>query len=387
MPTVVLSAFNVANNPDVGGHFWVYLQYALGLRAQGCDVYWLEWFTRREPDRDRRAIDTFLARMAAFGFGDKVALFVAPKKRAPVRECELVGMSSRQADEVFDRADLLLNFYYAVDPELLDRFRRTALVDIDPGLLQHWMQQGQIRIADHDYWFTTGETIGRPGSRVPSASKPWRHIRPCVSVEHWPVAEEPDCGSFTTISSWQSCEWVKDDRGFYENNKRVTFLDYRDLPRRATGDFELALACDLEEDGDELQKMRDGGWTIRHSRDVAASPEAYRDYVRSSRAELSCAKPSCMKFQNAWISDRTLCYLASGRPAIVQDTGPSEYLPSDEGLFRFSSPDEAAAAIEAVNGDYARHRETARALAEHHFDARKVTRLILENALATPVRL
>ena len=380
-PVVVLSAYNVAGSPEVGGHFWVYLQYALGLRALGCDVYWLEWFTQRGPERDARAIETFLARMARYGLGGKVVLFVAPEKRAPARACTMTGMDAAAAEAIFARADLLLNFHYAIDPELLGRVRRTALVDIDPGLLQLWMEQGQIRVADHDRWFTTGETVGLPGSRMPDAGKTWHRIRPCVSVEHWSTAPERNSGAMSTVSSWQAREWVKDDRGHYENNKRVSFLEYRELPRRVGETLELALFFDPEDDEAEIRSMRAAGWRIRHSREVAGSPEAYREYVQGSRAEFSCAKPSCMKFQNAWISDRTLCYLASGKPAIVQHTGSSAYLPDDEGLFRFSNLDEASAAIEAVGADYSRHSRAARALAEEHFDAKNVARQILEIAL------
>jgi hypothetical protein len=382
VPIVVLFSYHVANSPDVGGHFWVYLQYALGLRAAGCDVYWLDWFTRRGPEHDTAALPVFLRRMAQRGFERKVIVLMAPHKRAPMRSCSFAGtLSEAEAERLFRRADLLVNFHYAADPELIARFRRTALVDIDPGLLQHWMHRGQIRVAAHDVWFTTGETVGIPGSGIPDCGREWNHIRPCVSLEHWPVMHEEAPAPMTTVSSWDGGEWLKDGEGrLHENNKRVTFLDYRELPRRVDQRLELAL-CHGPKDTEELETMRQAGWSIRHTRDVASSPDAYRSYVQRSHGEFSCAKPSCIRFQNAWISDRTLCYLASGKPAVVQDTGPSAYLPKDEGLFRFSTLDEAVAAIEAVNADYPRHCRAARALAEEHFDASRVTARILEVAL------
>jgi glycosyltransferase involved in cell wall biosynthesis len=108
--------------------------------------------------------------------------------------------------------------------------------------------------------------------------------------------------------------------------------------------------------------------------------QAYRDYIRRSRGEFACAKPSCMRFQNAWVSDRTLCYLASGRPVVVQDTGPSRLLPNGEGMFRFNTPEQAAAALESMNADYPRHCRAARELAEAVFDARLIAARILEVA-------
>ena len=129
-----------------------------------------------------------------------------------------------------------------------------------------------------------------------------------------------------------------------------------------------------------------GTWAIgpkfgQHSREVAATPELYQAYIQQSRGEFSCAKRSCMRFQNAWVSDRTLCYLASGKPVVVQDTGPSAFLPNGEGMFRFRTPQQAAEAFEAINADYERHCRAARNLAETYFDARQAAEKILSHAL------
>src|SRR5438445_626451 len=131
----------------------------------------------------------------------------------------------------------------------------------------------------------------------------------------------------------------------------------------------------------EWKQLETRGWRIRHSGEVASSPEQYQAHIQHSRGEFSCAKPSCMKFQNAWISDRTLCYLASGKPAVVQDTGPSSFLPNGEGVFRFTTPRQAAAAFEAINADYERHCRAARRLVETYFDAKQAAAKILHHAL------
>jgi glycosyltransferase involved in cell wall biosynthesis len=136
-----------------------------------------------------------------------------------------------------------------------------------------------------------------------------------------------------------------------------------------------------ERDLAEQRDLESRGWRIRQSRQVAATPELYQSYIQQSRGEFSCAKRSCMKFQNGWVSDRTLCYLASGKPVVVQDTGPSGFLPNGEGMFRFSTAQQAAAAIEAINADYERHCRAARKLAETCFDARHVVGKILTCAL------
>ena len=182
MPTVVISAYNVASFPEGGGHFWVYLQYALGLRQLGCDVYWLEGFrSKGRPERENAALAAFRTRTAAFGLANKLILYVThglePAAELPD---EYLAMSREEAEAVYDRADLVLNFHYAISPALLARFRRTALVDIDPGLLQFWTQRGQLKVPRHDLYFTTGETVGRKESRIPDCGLPWIRIRPAV---------------------------------------------------------------------------------------------------------------------------------------------------------------------------------------------------------------
>ncbi|HET6313463.1 MAG TPA: hypothetical protein VFH60_06480, partial [Chloroflexia bacterium] len=163
------------------------------------------------------------------------------------------------------------------------------------------------------------------------------------------------------------------------NDKRDGFLPFLGLPCRTAQPLELALY--LEGDQTERRALEARGWRVRESVEVAATPCDYQGYIQASRGEFSCVKPSCVRMQNAWISDRTLCYLASGKPAVVQHTGTSRFLPDAAGLFRFSDLGEAARCLDAVASDYERHGRLARALAEEHFDARKVVGSVLERAL------
>jgi hypothetical protein len=238
-------------------------------------------------------------------------------------------------------------------------------------------------VAPHDVYLTTGETVGTPAARFPDCGWPWRHIRPPVCLEAWPFRFDPTCEAFTTVSNWWGHDdWIIDDLGNnYENNKRVTFLEFSELPRLTPQRLELALYLSSSElDTRDRKHMEGRGWRIRDSREVAGSPLMYQAYVQGSRGEFSCVKPSCIKFQNGWVSDRTLCYLASGKPAVVQHTGPSSFLPSGEGMFRFQTMDDAVKALAAVNADYPRHCRAAREIAEAYFDAEKVLRDVLAHA-------
>lgn len=370
MTRVVLSTYRALQFLEGGGHFWVYMQYAHGLRSAGCDVYWLDSV---RPGDNGHALAEFSRRLAPYGLDGKAVLMS--------EDGGFVGMSEDEAAELFAETDLLLNFRYAIDPELLARFRRAALVDIDPGLLQYWISEGMIPLHRHDHYFTIGETVGTPRAQFPDCGVEWTRIKPPVALDLWPERYDPAAEAFTTVSSWWAHEWIGDKETGYDNTKRSSFMEFVALPRLTSQPLELALFL-VEYDDPERAELERIGWRVRHSRDVAATPEAYREYVQGSRGEFSAAKPSCMQFQNAWVSDRTICYLASGKPAVVQDTGPSEFLPSNEGLFRVRTPDEAAAAIDAVNANYARHAKAARALAEEHFDATTIAREILETALA-----
>jgi hypothetical protein len=385
MATVVVSAYIVAYRPAMGGHFWVYLQYAHALRRLGCDVYWLERWPPNRP-RDASAIATFFRRMERFGLGGRAILYETAGSDGD-GGLRFIGVSAAAAEAVFRRADLLLNFHYAIDPALLARFRRTALVDIDPGLLQHWISDGQLHVPPHDHYLTIGETVGTPRARFPDCGLPWIRIRPPVCLDLWPYRYDPTCRRFTTVSSWLGHEYVTETSGgvervLYENQKRVSFLRFAELPAKTSSELELALHLEGTLDTADRELLERNGWHVRHALEVARNPDMYRAYIQASRGELSCVKPSFVKHQTAWVSDRTLCYLASGKPAVVQDTGPSAFLPNGEGMFRFSTVEEATEALAAIDADYERHCRAARAIAEEFFDARAVLSDVL-NAVKT----
>jgi hypothetical protein len=395
MTTVVISPSNVVNFREGGGHFWVYMQYAQGLRRLGCEVYWLEHFRRGDPDRDAAVLVTFFERMERFGLGGKAFLYTDTSDGLPGDESagheqrSYIATTAAEAEAVFRRADLLLNFHYAIDPALLGHFRRTALVDIDPGLLQFWIDAGQLTVPRHDLHFSTGETVGTPAALFPDCGLRWRNIHPPVCLDLWPSVDASSGTAFSTVSSWWGggakgkAEWVVDDAEVcYDNSKRISFLEFLALPRMTSQQLELALNfSDDEEDAAERRLLESEGWRILHSREVARTPEMYQFYIQRSRGEFSCAKPSYIKLQTAWVSDRTLCYLASGKPVVVQHTGPSSFLPNGEGMFRFSTMPEAVDALAAINADYTRHCRAARDIVEAHFDATHVLGDVLSCAL------
>jgi hypothetical protein len=369
--TVCLGARTV-DYPTGGGHAWVFLNWALGLRALGCRVIWLEQMPQRGDPAER--IGVLEERLRGYGL-DEIALVepdgTAPTLPAAQRHLDLDGAASE--------ADLLLNMMSGFAPEIVAPFRRAALLDIDPGLLQVWWTKGWVQIAPHDVYLTIGETVGTPDALFPDAGVEWHHVRPAVHLDIWTVADDSPTRPFTTVSHWP----MNHQENPRPNTKRHGFLPYLDLPALTCQQLELAISMFGEPVPAELV---DHGWSVVDAWEVAGTSGAYRDYIRSSRGEFSCVKPSCVEYQNAWVSDRTVCYFASGRPAVIEHTGPSRFLPDAEGLFRFRSPAEAAAQLETVAADYERQSRFARALAEEYFDSRKNAARALEIVLSIKAR-
>ena len=376
MSVTVWLAARTIDYPDAGGVFWVYLNWALGLKAHRCKVIWLELVHPHESlQKIASKMNVLRHRLEPYGLADSVA--VCSFNDTPL-SADITRHSINM--ETSSEADLLINMAYGVPSSLVKNFRRAAFIDIDPGLTQIWISRKQIHIAHHDIYFTIGETVGTPGAKFPDCGLRWQYSPPCVSLDHWQRYPASAGASFTTVSNWYMDDWVEEDGGGYANDKRSGFLPYIDIPKQTTQPLELALRlAGLEQERKELQEL---GWRVREAHEIAATPDDYQRYIQESLGEFSCVKPSCIHLENAWISDRTLCYLASGKPAVIQHTGPSRFLPDSAGLFRFRNVREAVLSLEKTAADYDQQCHIARTLAEDYFDAKKVVKHVLEKAIA-----
>ena len=374
--TVCIFTAGTLSYSNGGGYLWVYLNWALGLRALGYRVIWLEGMDPlASSDDTRRKVAVLKSRLEPYGLGDSVALCSWAGEPLPAELTDgCLGL-----DEATE-ADLLLNQQYGAPYQLLDRFRRTALLDIDPGLLQTWMSKGWVRVAPHDAYFTISETVAQGNAHIPDVGIQWQHSPPCVALDWWPVSQAADDAAFTTVAHWYATAGVHDTDEAYSDDKRSGFLPFLGLPRRTACPLELAL--DVAGGSDyERMILEEQGWRVKDAYQVAPTPAEYQQYIQGSLGEFSCAKPSYVRLQTAWISDRTVCYLASGKPVVVQHTGPSQSLPDSAGLFRFRDIAEAARCLDTVMADYDQQSSLARTLAEQLFDAPKVMGSLLERAL------
>jgi hypothetical protein len=218
-----------------------------------------------------------------------------------------------------------------------------------------------------DRLFTFGANIGTPSSPIPTGSFTWHKTWQPITLDDWATASAPG-NRFTSVMTWQ-IESFSDVGG----NKDQEFLRFMDLPSRTAQPFELAI-------NGPQRLLREHGWQTVDAMGVSRSLWDYRAFIQASKAEFGVAKHTYVATRSGWFSDRTECYLSSGRPALVQDTGWTAHLPHGEGLLAFSNPDEALAGIDRINSDYERHARRAVDIAREYFDARRVLPRLLDEA-------
>jgi hypothetical protein len=198
-----------------------------------------------------------------------------------------------------------------------------------------------------------------------------------VVLTEWEAQPPQWDRGFTSVASWRGPFAPVEYKGVTYGLRVHEFRRFAALPRRTSADFEVALDIHEAETAD-LELLAANGWRLADPAVEAGDPWAYRNYVQRSMAELMVAKGMYVKSRSGWVSDRSICYLASGRPVVAQETGFSQLYPSGEGLLAFSDLDAAAACVEEVAGDYERHSRAARDVAAEHFDSDKVLRRLLQ---------
>lgn len=282
------------------------------------------------------------------------------------------------------RPDLLLSIMgaaAALEPE--GSVQTSAVfVDIDPGYPQMWRELGLADMFEgHDQFVTIGENIGRDDCAIPDCGLDWITTPPPVILEAWPFT--PGGTAFTTVATWRNPYGTVTWNGETYGSRVHEFRKFAELPRLVDAEFELALAIDAAE-VDDLALLDRNGWRLVDPTRVAGTAASYRSYIQGSRAEICVAQSMYVATRSGWLSDRSLCYLASGKPVLAQDTGFSDNYPVGEGLVSFSTLEEAATGVEEIERNYERHSRAARELAEQHFDSRKVISRLLER-LGVPV--
>jgi hypothetical protein len=380
MSETVIVAGSLAQRPHHGGHTWVFLQYLLGFRRLGWDVHFVDRIEpemcvdpngRPAPFRSSENLRYLAEVMERFGLAERWTLLY--DGGSDVAGCDRVETVERAR-----RSALLLNVMgYLEDEEILAATPLRVFLDIDPGFGQIWHELGLDQpFAGHDRHVTVGERMGAANCGIPTCGIDWVTTKPPVEVGEWPFTAGRG-NRFTSVASWRGPFGPLEYDGRTYGLRVHEFRRFLDLPRRSAADFEIALDID-ESEVDDLRRLDEGGWTLVNPRAAAGDPWRYRDYIQLSSAELMVAKNLYVETRSGWFSDRSACYLASGRPVLAQDTGLHGLLPLGDGVVAFTTLEEAVAGVEEICSDYQRHAHAARQLAEEHFAAGRVLPRLLD---------
>jgi hypothetical protein len=393
----------IAQHPMLGGVTWDYLQYVLGLARLGHNVFYFEdsgeWpynldggpsgsdWIAHDPTPNLEHLATVMSR---YGLEDRWAY------RFPIKS-QWYGLSDQKRRAVVESADLLLNVSGSIErPEEYRRARRLAYIDSDPVFSQiKFISDDQTdfrrTLETHDVYFSFGE---RFSSRVPVTGHRWRPTRQPVVLSEWrPSSARRDV--YTTVMSWTSYKPLTYAGQTY-GQKDVEFKRFLELPGKvrpallevALGGLQHAaweggslLPAVSESPSTPQEVLTHSGWRVVEAADVCHDLDSYRQYIESSKAEWSVAKNGYVLGRAGWFSCRSACYLAAGKPVIVQDTGFADVIPVGEGILQFTDVDEAAAAIHEIEGNYSKHAKAARAIAEEYFDSDKVLNRLIDEAM------
>jgi len=366
----------------LGGVTWDYFQYVLGLAHLGHDVYYIEdtgqWPYNPQEGGVSKGCDfnvKYLAEvMARFGLTNKWAYHFP-------WQSQWFGLADVERRAVIESADLVINVSGTLErPDMYRSVRRLAYIDSDPVFTQIKLARGQADfralIDAHDVHFSFGEHLSIV---VPVTGHQWYPTRQPIVLSEWHPST-PHREVFTTVMNWTSYSPVVYDGRTY-GQKDIEFMRFLELPRMVA-----PIILEVAVNAGKTRRtpyalLSHKGWRYADPNDVCPDLESYRRYIESSKAEWSVAKNGYVQGQPGWFSCRSACYLAAGRPVVVQDTGCGTILPTGDGILPFRTIGEIVAAIKEVDAHYERHANAARAIAETYFDSDKVLTRLLDVAM------
>lgn len=372
----IVIGVGIASSPiSAAGLTWNFLNWVLGFRDLGWDVWMIEALDSQKcVDLQWNSVP--LSQSANLAHW-----------QTTVAEFGLTGRATLLVDGQADDLDALRDFAAEADLflNLSGHFRSPSVSfpkavkiyqDGDPAFSQVWVESYGVdmHFAGHDRFITAGTRLGQPGTSAPTCGLEWIPTFPPVHLKSWPFAPRENFDRFTNIANWEgykSSEW----RGEWFHGKREEFQRFTNVPRQVSRPIELATHVSVHEP--ELGPFREGGWHFVEAGPICATLDAYGAYLRGSSAEFAVAKGGYVLSRTGWFSDRGVCYAASGKPLVAQDTGIGDLLPAGAGYHPFRTPEEAAAACERVIADFPAQQRAARAMAEEHFDSAKVIARLL----------
>lgn len=368
-----------------GGVTWDYLHYVFGFQQLGHEVYYLEDSGCWPYDPIKQ---TFLEDCSYnVQFLKQVAEFFQLQGRWAYRngaDGAFYGMEESAIRQLLKTCDVLVD---VSNGDLIQRYdigaKCSMFIDGDPMFTQIALAQKESRpgldaIRAHDIHFTFALNINQPDCLIPNTGLHWRPTVQPIALEYWSPAKEAHNGCMTTVMNWASYQPVIWNEKTY-GHKDLSFEEFQDLPLKTSQKFKLAMG---EGSGRRrpTESLNDKGWNIVEPDVVVPDFKAYRTFLSESMAEWSIAKQAYVVGQTGWFSGRSGCYLALGKPVLIQDTDWSKHLPAGEGVIAFSTIDDCLKGIESIQNNYEKHRYAARAFAEKYLSADCVCAQLLKEA-------
>jgi hypothetical protein len=378
MPRRVIIGVGIASYPlHAAGNSWAFLQWMLGFREAGWDAWMVEDVPQRkcidacgQPCAPAKSAN--LAHwnrvLDEFGLRDRATLFFdGESPDAP----ELLRFA-RDAEFFFNISG------HFRQRDVFDAVPKSVYVDIDPAFTQIWAEcyGSDVGLDAHQVFVSIGRNIGQKNCRAPLAGKAWLPVGVPVVLEHFTSPPDSTPGdTWTTFTHWYGYPQVQYDGAWY-GNKSDEFEKIVGLPGKTRERLEIA--TDLVEGDPVGARFSGAGWNLIDAKPLNTPWQCYRDYLAQSRGEFCVAKGGYVLSRCGWFSDRSVAYLALGRPVILQDTGWTDFYPSGEGLLAFHDEASAVEALEKVARDPARHSRAAREIAEKYCAAPVVVNQFLE---------
>jgi hypothetical protein len=397
----------------LGGVSWDYGQYLLGFEQLGFEVYYLEDTGSQtyNPETQQYGENCSYAVRYIADALTSLSPTLSEHWHFKGMDGDVYGMPERDLKRIIEHADIFLNV--SGGTILRDEYMscpHKVLIDTDPGwnhfrnfpvqdafgCLQRGDREGARRLLEtvpgtsqradldewwnsslnwhkahsyraHDHFFTYAQRIGKPGCKLPELGIKWYVTRPPVILDCW----HPQCAGdkWTTVMTWKSFPELVQHDGWTYGGKELEFHKIEELPACMPGrGFELALGGTQA----PIDRWQSRGWNVLDARTCSRTGNEYRSYVERSRGEVSIAKNVYVATRSGWFSCRSVCFLAAGRPVVLQDTGYSDTIPTGSGLFAFNTLEEAHRAIVMIEDEYEAHSLAAREIARSHFDAKAV---------------
>lgn len=374
----IVVAGRIAGTPNQAGNTWAMLQYLLGLKRLGHNIWFIDVIDAASVTPSGAALSGsvnaayFRSLVTEHEFEDCSALIETGTSR------DTIGVSYAALEKATTSADVLLNISGVLrDESLLGLAARRVYLDLDPAFTQLWQHADGIDMGfgSHTDFVTVGVNLGQTDCPVPTLGLPWRVTLQPIVLERWPATPGNRAGAITTIANWRGYGSINHDGVFY-GQKVHALRELIGLPMHCDEQFLLALSIDPAEVKD-LALLSANRWNLLDPVDACGTPDRYQQFIRASKAEFGVAKSGYVASRCGWFSDRSVCYLASGRPVIAHDTAFARVLPTGHGLFAFRTVEDIVRAVATINGDYEHHAASARELAEEHFDSNRVLSRLL----------